>query len=142
MSAVALGEWNLEEADRYVRRNVLDWEDFIELNEEGEEGIDKKYARLNVAYRTLRNVYSGYVIPNEAVYYFAAVLASVYNDTLVQAQRGVASFSVRGLAFTFKDWAKKDLDEYITDDIDGIIQDANDEDKRKTRGVRVRFGVM
>lgn len=134
--------WDLEVADTYVKRNVLDWEDFIELNDEGEDGIDKKHARLNVAYRTLRSVYKGYVIPEEAVYYFAAVLASVYNDTLVQAQRGVASFSVRGLSFTFKDWAKKDLDEYITDDIDGIIQDANDDDNKRTRGVRVRFGVM
>lgn len=134
--------WDLEVADTYVKRNVLDWEDFIELNDEGEDGIDKKHARLNVANRTLRSVYKGYVIPDEAVYYFAAVLASVFNDTLVQAQRGVASFSVRGLAFTFKDWAKKDLDEYITDDIDGIIQDANDDDNRRTRGVRVRFGVM
>lgn len=139
---MAVNDWNLEEADTYVRRNVLDWEDFVELNDEGEDGIDKKYARINVANRTLQNVYRGYAIPDEAVYYFAAVLASVYNDTLVQAQRGVASFSVRGLSFTFKDWAKKDLEEYITDDIDGIIQDANDSDNKKTRGVRVRFGVM
>lgn len=136
-------DWDLDVADRYVRRNVLDWEDFVELNDEGEDGIDKKHARLNVAYRTLRNVYSGYTIPDEAVYYFAAVLSSVFNDTLVQAQRGVASFAVRGISFTFKDWAKKDLDEYITDDIDGIINDANDEEGTgRTRGVRVRYGVM
>lgn len=136
-------DWDLDAADKYVRRNVLDWEDFVELNDEGEDGIDKKHARLNVANRTLRNVYKGMTIPDEAVYYFAAVLASVYNDTLVQAQRGVASFAVRGISFTFKDWAKKDLEEYITDDIDGIIQDANcDEDNQRTRGVRVRFGVM
>lgn len=136
-------DWDLDEADKYVRRNVLDWEDFVELNDDGEEGIDKKHARLNVAYRTLRRVYKGLTIPDEATYYFAAVLASVYNDTLVQAQRGVASFGVRGISFTFKDWARKDLEDYITDDIDGIIMDANDdEDTGRTRGARVRYGVM
>ena len=136
-------DWDLDAADVYVRRTVLAWEDFVALNEEGEEGIDKKHARLNVAYRTLRNAFRGKKIPDEATYYFAAVLASVYNDTLVQAQRGVASFAVRGISFTFKDWAKKDLDEYITDDIANIIDDANDgEGDNPTRGIRVRYGVM
>lgn len=135
-------DWNLDEADKYVRRNVLDWEDFVELNDEGEDGIDKKHARLNVASRTLKSVFKGKIIPNEAVYYFAAVLASVYNDTLVQAQKGVASFAVRGISFSFKDWAKKDLEDYITDDIEGIVNDANGDDDVGTKGVRVRYGVM
>lgn len=135
-------EWNLEEADKYVRRNVLDWEDFIDLNNEGEDGIDKKHARLNVAYRTLRRNFSGMTIPNEAVYYFGAILASVYNDTMVQAQRGVASFGLSGLSFTFKDWAKKDLSSYITEDIEGIIEEANGCESSVRGGVTVRSQVL
>ena len=138
-------EWNMDEAIKFIRRNSLDWEDINELYEEStedEEAEDKLHARLNTAYRVLGNAYNGYTIPNEATYLFASILSAVYNDTMVQAQRGVASFGIRGISFTFKDWAKKDLSQYITDEIDGIIQDANGEDGKKTRGVRVRYGVM
>lgn len=107
--------WNLEEATQYIRLNTLDNEDFID----GED--DRKTALLNVASRELTRKYSGYTIPDEAVYLFSAVLAAAFNDTNKMAQQGIASFSVRGIAFTFKDWAKKDLDSFIPAEVADMI---------------------
>jgi len=107
--------WNLDEATEYIRLNTLDNEDFIDGDEE------RKTALLNVASRTLTRKYSGYTIPDEAVYLFSAVLAAAFNDTNKMAQQGIASFSVRGIAFTFKDWSKKGLDALIPDEVAELI---------------------
>jgi len=107
--------WNLDEATDYIRLNTLDNEDFID----GED--ERKTALLNVASRTLTRKYSGYTIPDEAVYLFSAVLAAAYNDTNKLAQQGVASFSVRGIAFSFKDWSKKGLEALIPEEVADMI---------------------
>lgn len=107
--------WNLDEATEYIRLNTLDNEDFLD----GED--ERKTALLNVASRTLTRKYSGYTIPEEAVYLFSAVLAAAFNDVNKLQQQGVASFSVRGIQFSFKDWAKKGLDDLITDEVADII---------------------
>ena len=108
-------DWNLEEATEYIRFNSLDNEDFLEADDE------RKIAVLNVALRTLQRKYRGYKIPNEAVYLFAPVLAAAFNDTNRLQQQGIASFSVRGISFTFKDWAKKDIDQLIPPEVADII---------------------
>lgn len=107
--------WNLEEAMQYIRLNTLDNEDYNDADDE------RKTAILNVALRTLQRKYHGYKIPNEAVYLFAPVLAAAYNDTNKLQQQGIASFSVRGMSFTFKDWAKKDIDALIPGEVAELI---------------------
>lgn len=119
-------EWNIEEATEYIRLNAIDNEDFLD----GED--DDKIRLLNVALRTLERRYKEYDIPDNAVYLFAAVLAAAYNDTNRMAQQGIASFSVRGISFTFKDWAKKGLDQFITDDIADIIGAPSGRKARRT----------
>ncbi|MDQ0174382.1 hypothetical protein [Bacillus chungangensis] len=108
-------EWYLDDATDYIQMNTLDNEDFLEAEDE------RKYALLNVAYRTLNRKFDGYIIPTQAVYIFAAVLGAAYNDTNKYQQQGVASFSVRGIAFTFKDWAKKGLDDLIPEEVYEMI---------------------
>ncbi len=107
--------WDLTEATDYIRLNTLDNEDFIDGDD------DLKTRTLNVASRTLTRKYSGYTIPDEAVYLFSAVLAAAFNDTNKLAQQGIASFSVKGLSFTFKDWSKKGLDALIPAEVADII---------------------
>lgn len=114
-----IGEWNLTEATSYCLYNAVDNEDFLA----SDTIVQVRF--LNVSQRTLRRAFKGYVIPIEAAYLFACVLNANYNDTTVMAQRGVAGFSVDGISFTFKDWAKKELDDLITDDIRDLISEAN-----------------
>ncbi|WP_232696173.1 hypothetical protein [Brevibacillus daliensis] len=111
--------WDITEATDYVRLNTLDNEDFLDADDE------RKEATLNVASRTLTRKYNGYKIPNNAVYLFAAVLASAFNDTNKLQQQGVASFSIRGISFTFKDWAKKGLEALITEEVVDLIGEEN-----------------
>lgn len=108
-------KWDLKEADNYIRYNTLDNEDFLEADKE------RKNALLNVAARTLARRYNGYTIPDEAVFIFSAVLAAAFNDTNKMAQQGIASFSVQGISFTFKDWAKRGLDDLIPDEVADIV---------------------
>lgn len=107
--------WNLTEATEYIRLNTLDNEDFLDADD------DRKVAILNVSKRTLDRKFTGKNIPNEAVYIFAAVLGAAFNDTNKLQQQGVASFSIKGIAFTFKDWAKKDIDSLIPAEVYDII---------------------
>ncbi|CAM3640359.1 hypothetical protein [Mesobacillus zeae] len=112
-------EWDLLVATEYIKLNTLDNEDFI-------DGDDtRKTALLNVASRTLTRKFSGLTIPNEAVYLFGAVLASAYNDTNKLQQQGVAGFSIKGISFTFKDWAKKGLDALVPPEVIDIINEEN-----------------
>ena len=112
-------EWNLTEATDYIILNAIDNEDYLESDE------TKKTRLLNVADRTLKRIYKDYVIPKDAVYLFAAHLGAIFNDTTVFAQRGIASFNVSGISFTFKDWAKKELEELVTQEVAEIIVEAN-----------------
>ena len=112
-------QWNLVEAVDYITLNTLDNEDFLDADD------TRKLAVLNVSSRTLSRKFNGYVIPNEAVYLFSAVLAAAYNDTNKLQQQGIASFSVKGIAFTFKDWAKKDIDALIPNEVYDVIGNEN-----------------
>ncbi len=107
--------WNIEEADAYITANTLDNEDWLDADE------TRKTALLNVSDRTLNRVFKEHEIPEEATYIFANVLAFSFNDTMVQAQRGVASFSIRGISFTFKDWMKTDIEKLIPDEVYDLI---------------------
>ena len=112
-------EWNLAEATEYIRLNAVDNEDFLASDTVSQTRF------LNVAERTLARSFKGAVIPVEATYLFAAVLNANYNDTTVMAQRGIAGFSLDGISFTFKDWAMKDLSEFISDEVSHMIYEAN-----------------
>lgn len=103
--------WDLTAADEYIRYNTLDNEDWLDSEE------DRKIALLNVSKRTLERKFSGVTIVDDAIYLFANALSSAYNDTMVQSQRGVASFSIDGLSFTFKDWAKTGIEAFIPDEV-------------------------
>ena len=107
--------WNIVEASNYIRLNTLDNEDFMDADE------TRKTALLNVSARELTRKFTAYTIPDEAVYLFANTLASAYNDTNKLQQQGIASFSVKGIAFTFKDWAKKDIDMLIPPEVYDMI---------------------
>lgn len=110
--------WDLTAAADYVRLNSLDNEDFLDADD------TKKTAILNVASRTLTRKYSGLTIPDEAVYLFGAVLAAAYNDTNKIGKQGVASFSVKGITYSFQQ-SSAELEDYITQDIADIIGQAN-----------------
>nr|WP_182502974.1 hypothetical protein [Peribacillus huizhouensis]MBA9027522.1 hypothetical protein [Peribacillus huizhouensis] len=103
--------WNLTEATEYIRLNTLDNEDFIDADD------TRKTAVLNVSKRELTRKFNGCTIPDEAVYIFAAVLASAFNDTNKMQQQGVAGFAVKGVSFTFKDWAKKPVESMIPPEV-------------------------
>ena len=123
-------EWDLIAAEAYISLNTLDNEDFI-------DGDDtRKTALLNVASRTLTRKFSGLTIPNEAVYLFGATLASAYNDTNKLQQQGVAGFSIKGISFTFKDWAKKGLDALIPSEVIDIINEENGVELSTGRAVK------
>lgn len=112
-------DWNLTEATEYIRLNAVDNEDFLANDTVSQTRF------LNVSQRTLARSFKGADIPNEATYLFAAVLNANYNDTTVMAQRGIAGFSLDGISFTFKDWAMKDLTEFISDEVAHIVYEAN-----------------
>ena len=116
---MAIEQWNLVEAREYAMYHAIDNEDFLG----GDETQQIRF--LNVARRTLARAYKDYVIPIEAEYLFACVLNANYNDITIHSQRGAAGFSIDGASFTFKDWAKKELDDLITADIRDLIAGAN-----------------
>lgn len=111
--------WNLVEATDFIKYNAIDNEDFLGADD------DTKIKLLNVSSGVLNRKFKGLIIPEKATYLFAATLGAVYNDTNKLAQQGIASFSISGISFTFKDWAKKDITDYITDDICELISEAN-----------------
>lgn len=127
--------WNIEEASQYILLNTLDNEDFTDAEE------TRKTALLNVASKTLGRKFTDVLIPAEAVYIFAATLASAYNDTNKLQQQGVAGFSVKGISFTFKDWAKRGLDALIPEEAVELIKDANPDADISTKPV-VRWTVL
>lgn len=112
-------EWNLVEALDYVKFNAIDNEDYLEADS------DTQIKYLNVADRTLKRKYKDLIIPNNAVYLFAAVLGFSFNDINKMQQQGVAGYSVKGISYTFKDWAKKGLDNLIPDEVLDLINEEN-----------------
>jgi len=112
-------EWYLAEATEYITLNAIDNEDYLDADD------TTKTRLLNVSERTLKRVFKGYDIPDEATFLFAAHLGALFNDTTIMAQRGIASFNVSGIGFTFKDWAKKELDELVPQEVADIIAEAN-----------------
>lgn len=113
-------------ADIYVSAYVIANEDWIECE------ADKKQRILNVASQVLADKYEDYVVPDEAIYEYAATLATVFNDTNKMQQQGIAGFSVTGVgSFTFKEnnvnsAAGQPLDEFIPKRAKQIIEKAND----------------
>lgn len=86
------------DADTYISSYVIDNTDWVDSD------TARKTRILNVASRELANKFKDLVIPDEAVYEFAAVLAIVFNDTNRLQMQGVAGFSLTGVgSFTFKD---------------------------------------
>lgn len=112
--------WDLNAATNYVKFYAIDNEDFLAADEDTQKKL------LNVAERVLTRKFKGLTIPKNAVYLYAAILGAIYNDTNKMAQQGIASFSISGISFTFKDWAKKDITDFISDDVTELISEAND----------------
>ena len=108
-------------ADEYISSFVIDNTDWLGSDEA------KKQRILNVSNRTLSSKYTDLVIPEEAVYDFAATLAVIFNDTNRMQQQGVAGFSVTGVgSFTFKEnAAKASLEEAIPAEVKKLIGQAN-----------------
>lgn len=111
--------WDLAKASEYITYYAIDNEDFLDADDVGKTKL------LNVADQTLKRAYKGSTIPVEATYLFAAHIGAAYNDTNIMARRGVASFGISGINFTFKDWAKKDLDEMIPAEVAEMVEEAN-----------------
>lgn len=134
-NTVVTGDWDLPTIIEYVTYHAIDNEDFLDNSEVNQIRF------LNISKRVLSSTYSGYNVPDQAVWLFACTLNSHYNDTMVMAQRGVASFGVEGISFTFKDWAKKELSELIPKDIRDMIT-ATDEIGVTSGGFGSKWVVM
>lgn len=107
-------------ADAYIDLNVIDIEDW----QSGEDAHKQRI--LNVGESTLKRQYPDYVIPDEAVYTYAANLAVAFNDTNKLNNQGIAGFSVTGVAsFNFKDTQKRNLVAFIPDEAKDLIGEAN-----------------
>lgn len=127
---------SITDADAYIALNVIN----IESWEDSED--DRKQRIINVASRTLSMKFSKYVIPDNAVYEFAAYLAFQLNDTNVQAQGGVRSFSLSGVAsFTFKDDIPTEFSDMIPKHVLDMINEANP-DLPNVGGRRVGWTVL
>lgn len=110
----------IADADAYISAYVIDNTDWVEADD------DKKQRILNVASRTLTNEYPDYVIPDDAVYEFAAKLAIVFNDTNRLQTHGIAGFSITGVgSFTFNATGDFSLSDFITQEVRDIIGNAN-----------------
>lgn len=89
---------NIGDGDAYIEQNCIVIEDWTDSD------AASKTRLLNVAGRTLSVRYPTYTIPENAVYEFANVLATVFNDTNKLQTQGVTQFSLNATAaFTFKD---------------------------------------
>lgn len=126
---------NIFDADSYIESNVIVIDDWTDSDD------DKKQRILNVASSTLNRVYPQYMIPDNAVYEYAAVLAVAFNDTNAQRQNGVKSFSVVGIQFTF-DGGKESIESMIPATARHLIGEANSVDIGGNGGKRVKWTVL
>ena len=108
---------NIFDADSYIETNVIVIDDWTDSDDERKQRI------LNVASATITRVYPTYTIPDNAVYEFAAVLATAYNDTNAQKQNGVKQFSVSGISYTFGE--KQSIESLIPSSARAIISKEN-----------------
>lgn len=106
-------------ADAYIHANVIDNEDWQESD------TPRKQRILNVANSTLSKRYSKYVIPDNAVYEFAAVLAAVFNDTNKMQQYGVTQFTMKGFSVSFGGSPKGSVSAFIPSSALDIIGEEN-----------------
>lgn len=112
---------NVTDADAYIGANVIVTEDWEEADEA------KKLRILNVAATTLTRRFPSVTIPDNAVYDFAAVLATAFNDTNKYAQQGISSYSVSGVAtFGFANTGAKDLADMIPKSTVALINEVNE----------------
>ncbi|WP_141500964.1 hypothetical protein [Paenibacillus luteus] len=89
---------NMGDAEAYIAQYCIVIEDFTDADDAN------KMRLLNVAGLTLSRKYPKYTIPDAAVYEFANVLATAFNDTNKLARQGVNQFALTGTAsFGFKD---------------------------------------
>lgn len=116
---------NITDADSYINLNVINVDDWTEADEA------KKQRIINVANRTLTKKFPSATIPDDAVYEFSAILATVFNDVNKYAQQGVSQFSVSGVtSFQFSDPVPKELDKFINKDVVALINAVNDPDNQ------------
>lgn len=107
------------QGDNYVSNYVTDPEEYLSLDDANK----RRYC--NIASRTLQSKYAGYAVPNEAVYDFAAVLATTFSDQNKLAQQGVTQFSLSGsIGISFRN-GKQELAALVPDHVADIISDAN-----------------
>lgn len=124
---------NITDADAYISAYCLDIEDWTDGD------TARKTRFLNVAAQTLASRFPTYVIPDNAVYYFANTLSVRYNDTNKNQQNGVASFSVAGISFSFKG-GEKELYQLISQPVLDLIGEANGGISLRVR--RIGQGVL
>jgi len=125
---------NIQDADVYINENVIEVDDWNDAD------FSKKTRYLNVASSTLQRTFANKVVPDNAVYEFAAVLSVRYNDTYKNIQYGVKSFSVAGITYSF-DGSEKSLTELIPPQAKAMISEANGGDTGSTGG-RIQWTVM
>jgi hypothetical protein len=125
---------NTMDADAYINENVIEVDDWNDAD------FSKKTRYLNVALSTLQRTFADKVVPDNAVYEFAAVLAVRFNDVYKNIQYGVKSFSVAGITYSF-DGSSKSLAEFIPPQAKALISEANGGDTGSTGG-RVIWTVM
>ncbi|AIQ13633.1 hypothetical protein [Paenibacillus durus] len=106
-------------ADTYITENVIDTEGWAESD------AAKRQRLLNAAERTLIRYYSKYTIPDDAVYEFAAALATVYSDVMIAGQRGVQATSLSGVTSTTFREGQRELVNLIPQACRDIVGDAN-----------------
>jgi hypothetical protein len=124
------------DADSYIETNVIVVEDWTDCDEA------KKQRLLNVALSTLNRVYPNYMIPDNAVYEYAAVLATAFNDTNVQRQNGVKTFQVAGISFTF-DGGKDSVESLVPSTAKALIGKENGVDLGgSSGGKRLKWTVL
>ena len=107
------------QGDAYVGSFVADPEEYLSL----ESASKQRYC--NIASRTLSSKFGSYVIPADAVYDFASVLATTFSDQNKLAQQGVTQFSLSGsVGISFKN-GKQELADLVPRHVAEIISDAN-----------------
>jgi hypothetical protein len=99
-------------ADDYINFNVIDVDDWLKADDQRKERV------LNVANATIKRKYPNYIIPDNAVYEFCAVLATLFNSTNKLQMQGVTGLTIDGVsALQFNDkktsFFDKDLADFI-----------------------------
>lgn len=107
------------QGDAYVGSFVADPEEYLSL----ESASKQRYC--NIANRTLSSKFGRYVIPADAVYDFASVLATTFSDQNKLAQQGVTQFSLSGsVGISFKN-GKQELADLVPRHVAELISDTN-----------------